>query len=141
MFIRLHRGQMRWFRHKAKLAYPLETMAILVGQRTSPQVVGVSYFVYPKLEQAENYVKSAMSATQEYEFRDLLKDKNPGLRVVGTIHSHPGTLPMMSRVDKRTHKGWGDVVSGILTVLPSGKTALEFWQAEDCLALTVEYYK
>lgn len=138
MIIHLHRGQMRWFRHKAKLAYPLETLALLIGKRTAPQSIGISYFVYPKLTQSKDRVSIADTSTYETACELALED---GVHVVGTIHSHCDALPIMSRIDKNNHRACGDWVSGILTVLQSGKTALEFWQAGDCLALTVEYYK
>ena len=137
MVIRLHRGQLRWFRWKAKRAYPLETMALLVGRRLSPQAVGISYFCYPELKVGEDRVRVPVRA---YEDACELANSE-GLHVVGTLHSHCDALPMMSLTDKASHLSCGDLVSGILTILASGKTALEFWQAGDCVALKVEYYR
>jgi proteasome lid subunit RPN8/RPN11 len=136
MTIRLHRGQVRWFRSKAKKNYPLEIQALLIGQRLSPNLVGVSYFVYPPQIQTVDWVE--VPNTVYEETAELVNDD--GLKIVGTLHSHCDALPMMSQQDKRSHIAAGDAVSGILTVLSSGNTHLEFWKENDCLPLNIEYY-
>ena len=141
MVIHLYRNQMRWFREKARRAYPKETLALLVGQRISPQVVGVAYFMYPKTKTTPGGIEVDMSVQEYQDLCEVLNHKSPALKYLGTLHSHPGDTPIMSAEDKANHVACGDSVSGILTVPANGRAALEFWQAKDCLPLKVEYYK
>jgi proteasome lid subunit RPN8/RPN11 len=136
MIVRLHRGQMRWFRERGRRAYPRELLAFLVGRHLGPELIGVCYLHYPRLIQDPNSVSVPRA---EYE-RALELTRDPGLRIVGTIHTHCDALPMMSAQDRKSHVEEGDSISGILTILASGNTALEFWEADNCVAATVEWY-
>ena len=141
VIIRIHRGQLAWFRERARRTYPLETMALLVGQRISPQVVGVAYLYYPKTTPIRDGVEVDMTVREYQELCEVLKDRQPGLRVLGNIHSHPDDSPIMSEEDAANHRACGDAVTGILTVRTKGRSSVEFWQSKDCLPLKLEYYK
>jgi proteasome lid subunit RPN8/RPN11 len=140
MEVRVHRNQLNWFRRKARKYYPNEIAAYLLGKRIHTGLVEVYRFVYPHLEiSTPGECKiAAEEAERFYEFA-----KEDGLVVLGTIHSHPNYLPVMSACDLQNHKACEDVISGIVEIPKPGNEAIArvvFWRHNSSLPCKLKYF-
>lgn len=139
MVIRLHRGQLNWFRRKARRNSPREILAYLIGQKTTPNVLAVSYFVYPKLK-VSTPTGVEVDAEPAQEVFDEAQER--GFSVLGSIHSHtpPSPSPVLSKCDHRDHRMSGDAVTGIIALYERGRSETIFWTVDSSLPCRVEYF-
>lgn len=134
MQVFVHRGQLQYFRAKARKHYPNEIQAILVGTKRGNSVE-VAYFAYPQYEVSN---KSEVTA-DVHSLQEIHDDAAAeGLTVVGSIHTHPDWPPIMSPTDYKGHVDDGDAVSGIVEVT-NGKTRVVFWQHDKALRCDLKY--
>lgn len=133
MEIFLKKAQLDYFRKKS-LNSPNEQLAFLIGRQTA-KGVEITRFVYPKLvDSTPVYVES--DSDSDNKIRDEAAAR--GLRIVGSIHSHPNCPPVMSAFDYSGHLQDGDVVSGIVSVM-NRKTQVCFWSAHSALPCEFTY--
>lgn len=133
MVVRLHKNHLDLFRRKARDSKN-EIYAFLVGRAVGKNV-NVSYFAYPAIEaSAPAWVKVDPQTSFEIA-EDAVSE---GLRVVGTIHSHPNCLPIMSATDLRGHIQDSEIVSGIVEVT-NRRTRVAFWTHNTPLTCDLEY--
>lgn len=136
MVVRIERGQLAYFRKLAR-ENPNEIHAFLIGHKRNRNLVHVYYLEYPELEVSTPCeVRPSLESSLEIE-RDVEED---GFSVVGTIHSHPGGPPYMSKCDLKTHKEEGDEISGICEVR-NGRTHVTFWVLNQPIPCTLEYFE
>jgi proteasome lid subunit RPN8/RPN11 len=137
MIVRMHRGQLAYFRRKARKHYPNEILALLIGKQIHKGLVEVYRFAYPRLElSTPQEVKTDEDSHQEiYE-----ETKEENLLVVGDIHTHPDYPPVMSNSDHKCHKDNENRISAILQVPVSGQTHLAIWREGTPLPCKIKYF-
>ena len=140
MVIRLHRGQLDWFRRKARRESPREILAYLIGLRLTPNIISVSYFVYPELS-ASTPTLVEVDCGVSREVHDEATDR--GLVVLGSIHSHtpPDPSTVLSECDHVNHRQNGDLVTGVVAVKEGKRSETTFWVADSSLPCKVEYFE
>ena len=133
--VRVKKTQLNYFREQAR-STPKEIQALLVGVVVSPDLIVIHRLVYPKkyAEQTTNCV--AWFASEYDEVAAEAAKKN--LRIVGTIHSHPDWIPILSPQDHKGHITEGYRISGICGV-ENNKTRVVFWVAESSLSAKIQY--
>lgn len=137
MTVSVRKGQLDYFRKKCK-ANPTEIMAMLLGFRHSADYAEVVQFVYPDLEistRSETLV-SGDEVDRVDELAELL-----GLEVLGSAHSHPDYLPILSPTDHRLFKDFGDLIVGVCEVPKTGRTRVVFWTRNTSLPCDLVYEK
>jgi len=135
MVVQLRRGQLDWFRRKAR-ATDKEILACLVGTVVSSSHVRVEYFAYPDLEtQTTSEVDPAEDSWQEIK----KEAEDRGLDIIGQIHSHPNWWPVKSPADHdiHLHNSWR--IIGVCAVMKP-KTAVYFWVPESSLPCKIKYF-
>jgi proteasome lid subunit RPN8/RPN11 len=133
--VRIRKGQLDYFRKKAREASPNEIYALLIGKNTSKWEVVVERVYYPVLDESTpSYVKANGVSIQNAEE----EANREGFKIVGSIHSHPNWPPIMSPHDHKSHIEEGDRVSGIVEVT-NGRTRVAFWRHDTSLRLDLEY--
>jgi proteasome lid subunit RPN8/RPN11 len=140
LIIRLHRGQLNWFRRKARRESPKEILAYLIGQRITPQLIAVSYFVYPQLS-VSTPTRLEVDAGAVREIRDEAQER--GFSILGDIHSHtpPSPRPILSKRDHLDQRSNGDLVTGVCALREHGRPETAFWVADSSLPCKVEYFE
>lgn len=134
LVVQISRGQLKWFRTKARSS-PDEIYAVLVGRVITPTKVVVTRFHYPDInDSAKGFVDPNLESCAEIEE----EAKSDGLRVLGSIHSHPDWLPIMSPNDIRSHVENKDLISGIVEV-SKGRTRVVFWRHDSSLPCELTY--
>lgn len=129
----MKKSQLDYFRRLAR-ENKNEILAFLVG-RVSDSLVVVHRFDYPVLlTQTACEVDPTLESQHAIE-QTAIADH---LTVVGTIHSHPEYIPVLSPTDYADHVRLDHSVSGVCSVF-GRKTQCLFWTAESSLALKVEY--
>lgn len=100
----------RTFKQKA-LRSKHEVLAFLIGSITKENDVITSITVeelyYPPQETGKNYVSWNPNDVVRLQAQILPR------HIVGTLHSHPGYEPHISKDDVATSECFGDVISGI----------------------------
>lgn len=135
VIVRVHRGQLAYFRRKARQSEK-EQYAMLIGNHLSPSVVDIHRFVYPKLKVQS---ASAVQPDDDAYKREVKKAIDAGMTVVGTIHSHPNWMPVMSSTDHDGHVAEGDSISAVVGTM-NGKTWVYFWRADSSLPCKIEFF-
>jgi proteasome lid subunit RPN8/RPN11 len=135
MLVTLHRGQLKYFRAKARKAYPKEILAVLVGRQVHSGLIEVHRFYYPLLK-----VSTDQEVKTEYFVSDFI-DKDEGLKVVGDIHSHPNYPAVMSPSDHQCHRKGDNKISAILEVPKVGKSRLIIWRDGTPLPCELDFFK
>jgi proteasome lid subunit RPN8/RPN11 len=132
--VRLKKSQLARFRRIARDS-PNEQIAYLIGKKCRGKHIEVQQFVYPQMDvstpQAIKISPESVSSIHEAATR-------AGLAVVGTIHSHPNYLPIMSPCDLADHTSHEHYVSGIVEVT-NRKTRVAFWTQHSPLVCVLEY--
>jgi proteasome lid subunit RPN8/RPN11 len=137
MIVRFHKHHLAYFRKKARVAYPKEIMAILIGKQVNSGLIEVSRIAYPKIAESKpNFVKLDEQACAELE--DDVRQE--GMDWVGDIHSHPNYLPVMSRTDHKNHRDSANKICSIVEVTPEGKTRVAIWRDNTPLPCKVSYF-
>jgi proteasome lid subunit RPN8/RPN11 len=134
MNVNVSRHQLDWFRRKARNT-PNEIYAVLVGKQVTPDSVWICAFRYPTL------VLSTPSGVHpdEAECAEMIVEaKADGQRVLGSIHSHPSYLPVMSPQDILSHIQNNDLISGIVEVTKR-RTRVVFWRHDSSLPCELTY--
>lgn len=134
MTVFLRRGQLNWFRKKARNS-PNEVFAYLVGRVINASAVEVHYFAYPTID----FASPGEIHTNHQSDQDIYAEAEAeGLRVCGSIHSHPNWCPVMSGTD---YEGFaaGERVVGIVEVA-GRKTRVVFWSQGTPLPCAVKYF-
>jgi proteasome lid subunit RPN8/RPN11 len=134
MVVLIHQGQLNYFRRKC-LNSPNEQLAYLVGN-SSDGVVTVAMFVYPKILRA---TPSTVEACGQHYKQIAESAKANKASIVGSIHSHPNSFPIMSQTDYEGHIQDREVVSGIVEVTKDRKTRVAFWSAHSALPCELHY--
>ena len=134
MKVSIRKNQLDYFRKKAR-ATPLEIYACLVGKMVG-STVKVVRVEYPELA-LQTPVSVAPTAVGYNDIRDRALEED--LRVVGTLHSHPNYLPVLSKDDFAGHLQDGDLVTGIVEVT-NRKTRVAFWCVGSPLPCEIEHY-
>lgn len=134
MVVECNENQLNWFRRKAR-ATPNEILALLVGRRVSPEKLVVTSFKYPLIK-----TSSPTSINPDYASYESVYEvaKLEGLKVLGSIHSHPNCLPVLSHADIRGHIKNNDLVSGIVEVT-NRRTRVVFWRHDSSLPCELTY--
>jgi proteasome lid subunit RPN8/RPN11 len=138
VIVRVHRGQLTYFRRKAKAKLPNEIMAILVGKHVSKSELEIHYFFYPKKYEVSTPSAVKIDAQTMEEFDQ--EAKQLGLKIVGSIHSHPYWPPILSPTDHSGHIEVGDKVSGIVEITRDGRTYVAFWRHDSSLRCELKYF-
>ncbi len=132
--VKLNRHQLNYFRKRSRDSEK-EILAVLVGEVVSPALTRVDYFWYPEYaEQTANCVQATIKSLEELKH----KSDTLNLKIVGSIHSHPDWVPILSPADYKGHIEDGDRISGIVGI-NGRQTRVYFWTIESALPLTVEY--
>lgn len=135
MVVRLHKNQLDYVRRKAR-NNSNEIYGVLVGSIIGAHCAEVYRIVYPALDRSTPMeVKPNVQSVQEIEDDAV----NEGLRSIGTIHSHPNWVPIMSRDDHNGHKADGDKITAIIGVM-NRRTYVYFWTADSSLPARFEYF-
>lgn len=135
MKVRLHRGQLSYFRRRARESGPNEIFAYLIGRNISPKTVIVQHFFYPALDESTPECVVPNKDDEDNIAIDVVKK---GQKVLGTIHSHPDYWPILSRTDHQSHVTDQHRISGVYAWL-KGKSKVVFWTAESSLPCQIEY--
>ena len=133
--VKVRKQQLNYFRKLARESSK-EIFAYLLGEIVSPTLTRIGKFHYPTefIEQTESSVRPTTAA---WETAKQVAEAQ-GLRIVGTIHSHPDWVPIMSPSDYKGHIEDGDRVSAI--VGKNGqRTRVYFWTVASALPLEIEY--
>lgn len=108
--IRLPQSQLRTFKQKA-LRSKHEVLAFLIGSITKENDVITSITIeelyYPPQEAGRAYVSWNPNDVVRLQAQILPR------HVIGTLHSHPGFEPHISKDDVATSQHFGDVISGV----------------------------
>lgn len=134
--VRVKKGQLDYFRRKARQAHPKEFQAYLVGRVVSPELVVIEYFAYPK-EYATQTTEEVCWFKEEYnEVKKAAEEQN--LMIVGDIHSHPNYWPVLSPDD---HKNAVTECQRICAVYGTfgRRSKTYFWLTDSSLPCSVEY--
>lgn len=135
MQVRIAQGQLKYFRQKARQGFPKEIVAFMLGRRVLPHRVEIYKLIYPAIEiSTELMVRVAVG---EVERISALADSQ-GLKVVGTIHTHPEGVPVLSPCD---YAGFRDeLIAGVMAIIKKNFAwMLHFWVADKSLPCKWEY--
>jgi len=102
----------------------------------NPDLIVIHRLVYPK-KYAEQTYSSVAWLAEEYD-KIAAEATRDGLRIVGTIHSHPEWDAVLSPDDHKGHVSEGYRISGICST-QGRKTRVRFWLAESALPARIEY--
>jgi proteasome lid subunit RPN8/RPN11 len=135
VIVRVHRNQLNGFRRKARQSNN-EIFAMLLGTRLENEVL-VTRFAYPALETSK---PSCVCPDQDdYERIERLAHE-VGLVVVGSIHSHPNWLPVMSPTDHKSHRADRSLVSGVVGWQRNCRSHTYFWRADSSLPCNLKFF-
>jgi proteasome lid subunit RPN8/RPN11 len=138
MTVYLHRSHLAYFRRKAK-STPNEILAVLLGTYNGrTKTAEIAHFDYPKL-------CTSTPDTAEMDGDEVLRAEElaseMGLKVLGTLHSHPAFLPICSHADHQLFTHHADLLVGICEVPKQGRTRVVFWVHGTPLPCDIEYIK
>jgi proteasome lid subunit RPN8/RPN11 len=133
--VRINRHQLAYFRKRARDSKK-ECLAYFLGEVVSPELVIVKRLYYPKTFSLQT--TCGVTASEEESAAAYALAESSNMRVVGTIHSHPDWVPILSPTDYKEHIKMGDRLSAVVGVNGS-KTRVYFWVAESALPLKIEY--
>lgn len=136
MKVKLRKGALNHFRNKAR-TNPKEIFAYLVGSVDTPNETTIEHFVYPDL--AVQSPCEVAPSTEGYDAAEEFATER-GLRIVGTMHSHPNWFPVLSNADHEGHITEGHRISGVCGIM-GRRTKVYFWLAESSLPCKLEYIK
>ena len=126
---------MDYFRKQARDSKK-ETLAYFLGEVISPELAIVKRLYYPKTFSLQT--ACAVAAAEEERIKVYALAESLNLRIIGTIHSHPDWVPILSPTDYKEHIKMGDRLSAVVGV-NGRKTRVYFWVAESALPLKIEY--
>jgi proteasome lid subunit RPN8/RPN11 len=133
--VRIKRSQLAYFR-KVSRDSKKEMLAYFLGDVVSPELAVVKRLYYPKtfsVQTACGVTSSPEEAAKVYALAESLN-----MRVIGTIHSHPDWVPILSPTDYKEHIKMQDRLSAVVGV-NGRKTRVYFWVADSALPLQIEY--
>lgn len=133
--LRIKRAQLAYFRALARNSKK-EVLAYFLGEVVSPELAVVKQLYYPK--EFSLQTACAVTASPEETVKVYALAESLGMRVIGTIHSHPDWVPVLSPTDYKEHIKMGDRLSAVVGVI-GRKTRVYFWVAESALPLKIEY--
>ncbi len=133
--VRISKAKLNYFRSLARET-DKEIQAYMIGSVSSPELVIVTDIKYTKQYHTQ---KGNEVAWYKDDYEQMKSDaESAGHKVVGSLHSHPNWLPILSPTDYKGHINEGDRISGIVGT-KNRKTRVCFWVAESALPLDVEY--
>lgn len=134
--VRVSKGALNYFRKLARNAAPLEIEAYLAGKVISLDEVEITRFYYTKnyLTQTSNQVQWGIKEIEALKERAESK----GLRIIGSIHSHPNWDAVMSPDDYKAYVTEQLILCGICSVYDR-KTRVRFWTPTCALPCKVIY--
>lgn len=128
------KGKLNYFRRKA-LNSDTEQLAFLIGHECGGGVVVVD-FKYPQLVESTPVSVAPDDADYERIKRDA---EASGELIIGSIHSHPNYIPVMSEQDFGGHLIDREIICGIVGTTPERKTHVCFWSAHSALPCELVY--
>jgi proteasome lid subunit RPN8/RPN11 len=137
MVVRLRKGQLAYFRRKARSHYPNEIFAVLLGKQIHKGLIEVTQFAYPALVVSTPSEVEADTDSMQEIFDEA---KTEGIVHLGDIHSHPNYPPVMSSTDHKYHRYCENKISAILEVPEKGHTRLVVWRDHTPLPCKIEYF-
>jgi proteasome lid subunit RPN8/RPN11 len=133
--VRVSKQQLAYFRKCARESKK-EILAYFLGEVISPELAVVKKFYYPKKFSAQT--ACGVTATEEESAKAYALAESLNMRVIGTIHSHPDWVPILSPTDYKEHIKMGDRLSAVVGV-NGRKTRVYFWVVESALPLNIQY--
>lgn len=135
--VRVKKKLLDTFRKKARVAFPLEIQAYLLGFVVSTEEVEITDFVYPRFYHTQTESKVCW---YEEEFSSLKeRAEREGKRIVADFHSHPTWDSVMSPTDYEGCVTESLLVCGICSIYNKGGTRIRFWTPTSALPCEVTY--
>lgn len=133
--VHISKHALDYFRHKAR-EIPYEIQAFLIGEFKYPDKIIVDSVVHPKYYAIQT-TNNVQPTADEFTKVKLLAERQ-GKRVIGDIHSHPNSDPIMSFPDYTACIEDGLQICGIVGV-NGRKTKVQFWTINSPLPCEVSY--
>lgn len=134
--VKVKKSALDYFRTKAREEAPLECQAYLAGKVNSIDEIEIVKFLY-----TTNYAKQTTWEVQWFvDDYNKIKEKveAEGLRVVGSVHTHPNVDAVLSKADYDAHIQEQLAICGIVSVRKN-KTKVRFWTPHSALPCTIIY--
>lgn len=137
MTVFLRKGQLNYFRKKAR-STPNEVIAVIAGTYDkATKTAHVFRFYYPTpIVATPNEVSISDEDVEQIE----IEADRKGWSVLGSVHSHPDCLPILSDADYALFTDYKDLLVGICEVERQCRTRVVFWQRSTPLACDIGYF-
>jgi proteasome lid subunit RPN8/RPN11 len=133
--VHISKNALDYFRRKAR-AIPVEIQAYLIGEFNYPDKIIVDSIIHPKYYAIQT-TNNVQPTADEFTRVKLLAERQ-GKRIIGDIHSHPNSEPIMSFPDYTSCLEDGLQICGIVGI-KNGKTDVKFWTQNSPLPCEVSY--